>query len=112
MTLAGGNDGRADPLFEVVWPLGRSVSQPVNPAPPLTDLNGKTIGELWDGVFKGDQMFPIIREELRNRYPGIKFVEFSSLGNTHGSNERDYVAALPHLLRQHGCDAVISAVGA
>jgi hypothetical protein len=105
-------NGLVEPVYEVVWPLGRAVSQPVNLAPPVTDLNGKTVGELWDWVFKGDKMFPIIREELRNKYPDIKFVEFSSLGNTHGSNERDYVAALPDLLRQHGCDAVISAVGA
>lgn len=98
--------------FEVVWPLGRSVYETIPLAKRAPDLQGKTICELWDWLFKGDEMFPIIREALSKRYPTIKFVDYSVFGCTHGPKEREVTAALPDLLRKHGCDAVISAVGA
>ena len=101
----------SEPMYEVVWPLGRSASEVVPLAPRVSDLSGKTVCELWDWLFKGDEMFPIIREKLRARYHGIKFVDYSVFGNTHGPNEAEVIAALPDLLRKHGCDLVISGVG-
>jgi hypothetical protein len=102
-----------EPVYEVVWPLGKYTPKPqVDLAPPLADLNGKTIGEMWDNVFRGDQIYPILNEELRRRFPGVKIVDHVTMGNTHGTNEREYVANLPNLLKEQGCDAVISAVGA
>ena len=98
--------------FEVVSPLGRLVSKAVDLAPPLADLNGKTICELWDWVFKGDKMYPIINEELRKRFPAIKIIGHETMGDTHGNDAREFIAKLPDLLRRHGGDAVISAVGA
>lgn len=106
------NSASDEPLYEVVWPLGRFVSPPVDPAPALADLNGKTVCELWDWVFRGDQMYDVINEELRKKFPGVKVVEWKLLGNTNANDAREYVANLPELLRQHGCDAIISAVGA
>ena len=100
-------------LFEVVWPLGKNVSRPsIDLAPPVADLNGKTICEIWNGRFKGDRIFPILNEELRKQYPDIKIIDHRTMGDSHGTNEREYVADLSNLLRQHGSDAVISAVGA
>jgi hypothetical protein len=98
-------------LFEVVWPLGRLAARPVDPAPALVDLNGKTVCELWDGVFRGDEIFPILRSELQKRFPGVNIIDYKTMGNTHDANEREYVANLPALLRQHGAHAAISAVG-
>ena len=100
------------PLFEVVWPLGRFVSKPVELAAAVLDLNGKTVCELWDDVFRGDQIYAVLNEELRKKFPDITIVEAKTLGNIHGVHEREYVANLPDLLQQHGSDAVISAVGA
>jgi hypothetical protein len=100
-----------EPTFEVVWPLGKCVSEAVTPAPALSDLNGKTVGELWDGVFRGDQVFPILNDELRKKVPRIKIIDHKTLGTTFG-NVPGYIEKLPGLLKQHGCDAVISAVGA
>ena len=57
-------------------------------------------------------MFPVIGVELRKKYPSIKIVDYKTMGDTHGNDEREYVANLPQLLKQHGCDAVISGVGA
>ena len=79
--------------------------------PRLNDLNGKVIAELWDYLFKGDVMFPIIRRELLSRFPGVEFRSYQEFGNTHGADEKSVVANLPALLLEQGCDAVISAVG-
>ena len=100
-----------EPRYEVVSPVGPSASERVQPSLPLDDLRGKTIGELWDYVFKGDEMFRILRRALAERYPGVRFVPFETFGNLHGKDEEALVAALPARLRQSGCDAVISAVG-
>ena len=98
--------------FDVVWPLGRLVSPPVERAPAVLDLNGKTVCEFWDSVFRGDEMYAVVNEDLRKRYPGIKIVDHVTMGATHGTNEREVVASIPDLLRKHGADAVISGVGA
>jgi len=100
------------PVFDVVWPLGRVASKEVPLAPALPDLNGKTVCELWDWLFRGDQMYPLINEELRRRFPDIRIVGHEIMGNMHGTHGRAYVANLAELLRQHGADAVIAAVGA
>lgn len=98
--------------YEVVWPLGRTVFQSVRPTGRVSDLNGKTVCELWDWVFRGDQLFPMVRESLLKRYPGVKFVDYTVFGPTHGPKEAEVVAALPELLHKHGCDAVVSGIGA
>jgi hypothetical protein len=52
-----------------------------------------------------------VRESLRRQYPGIKFVEYTEFGNTHGSTEAEVIKTLPETLKAHGCDGVISGVG-
>lgn len=101
-----------EPAYEVVWPLGKSVYETFPLASRAADLNGKTICELWDWLFRGEEIFPILRELLLKRYPDIKFVDYNTFGNTHSAREKAIIGGLPDMLRQHGCDAVISAVGA
>lgn len=101
-----------EPAYEVVWPLGKSASDPISLSPPVSDLSGKTVGELWDWAFKGDAMFPLIRQRLGQRYRGIRFLDYNVFGNIRGETEREAMATLPERLRTHGCDVVISGVGA
>jgi len=60
--------------IEVVSPAGGESADRKSIAPRLRDLNGKTVAEIWNGVFKGDETFPVIRQALRERYPGIRYV--------------------------------------
>ncbi len=101
-----------EPCYEVFSPLGRPTAEPIPVNPAAESLNGKTIGELLAMGFKGEQMFPIFREELRKRFPEVRFVQYEVFGHTHGQNEAQIVESLPELLKKHGCDAVISGVGA
>ena len=100
------------PLFETVWPLGRSAYAGRQLQPRVPDLSGKVIGEFWDYLFRGEEIFTILREELSVRYPGIRFVKYDVFGNVHGPRQLELVAQIPELLEQHEVDAVISAIGA
>jgi hypothetical protein len=66
---------------------------------------------LSDYGFRAEEIFPIVRERLAKRYPGIKFIDFTRFGNTHGPQETEIIAGLAAKLREFGCDAVISGVG-
>jgi hypothetical protein len=101
-----------DPLYEVVWPLGRVAYGSSATHQRVADLRGKVIGELWDHVFHGDRILAIVREQLAARFPGIRFIPYAVFGNLHGPQQRELIAAVPALLKEHRCDAVISLIGA
>ena len=41
-------------LYDVVWPLGKPHWDRRDLNPAIGDLNGKTIAEVWDRVFRGE----------------------------------------------------------
>ncbi len=97
--------------FEVLWPLGEKTKLAIQPAPRLDTLEGKTIGELSDMLFRADILFSELEKLLSEQYPGIRFVNYEDFGCTHGGQEEATIASLPEKLVQNHCDAVISAVG-
>jgi hypothetical protein len=100
-----------EPAYEVVWPLGRLAAAPIELAARPTDPSGMTIAELSDYGFRAEAIFPVLRELLAKQYPGIRFVEYTEFGNTHGPDEVRIIAGLADKLKALGCDAVISGVG-
>jgi hypothetical protein len=98
--------------YEVVSPIGDPPTSRVRSAGLVADLRTARIAELWDYRFRGDQMFVVIEEELRRRFPGIEFVGFETFGDTHSHREEQLVRELPQLLADNRCTAVISSVGA
>ena len=103
--MMGTSDGGTQ---RVVWPRGRKTVAPKAVASRLRTLDGMTIGELWDDLFRGDEIFPLLRQALRERYPGVKFVGYDVFGSTHGAREHEVLTRLPERLRENGVDAVIS----
>jgi len=97
---------------EVLWPLSRRAVEDRPLAPRLPDLNGKTVCELWDVIFRGETIYPLVREHIRARFPGVKFVEYSEFGNFYGPHGERIGEELPAKLRVHGADAVIVGIGA
>lgn len=98
-------------MYKVVWPLSKSIYESIPLAPRIPDLRGKTICELYDWKFMGEEVFPLIRNLLRKRYPSVKFVDYTVFGNIDSHDKANVIAALPELLHKHGCNAVISGVG-
>ena len=66
------------------------------------------VAQLWDYLFKGDEVFALLEEGLRARYPNIRFISWRDFGSTHGDDEKEALAALPARLKALGVDAVIS----
>jgi hypothetical protein len=100
-----------EPGYKVVWPLGKLAYQPITLKPRPANLDGLTICELSDYGFRAEEIFPFVRELLRKRYPGIKFIVYPAFGNIHGSKEDEIISSLPEKLQKYGCNAVISGVG-
>ena len=102
-----GNDG----YYEALWPRSPRQAKVKALAPRLDTLEGKTVAQVWDHVFRGDEVFEFLEQGLKERYPGVRFVSWREFGNTHGSEEREVVASLPAKFRSMGVDAVISGMG-
>ena len=100
----------------VVSPAGIPAGHTMLSAPRLSNLDGKVIGEVWNGDFKGDVTFPMIREHLLRQYPSLRIVPFTEFPHTHVSDDpvrqRERATQIASLARALGCDAVISGVGA
>lgn len=102
----------SEPLYEVVWPLGRSTWNTRGVNARVGDLNGKVIGELWDYLFRGEEIFPLIRETMTKMFPGIRFITYENLGDIQGANQKVVLERLPAALAGHDVDAVITGIGA
>lgn len=102
--------------LEVVSPLGLEAVQSAGGARRLDRLDGKTVGEFWNGVFKGDLSFPVIRRRLLQRHPGLKIIPFTEFphapASDHPSKQRELAQRMAALAKEKGCDAVISGNGA
>src|SRR5260370_38379349 len=77
-----GSDGRE--TYRVVWPRGAKTVQATNVAPRLGTLDGKVIGQLWDDLFRRDEIFPSLEEELTRRFPRVRFVRYDTFVSPHG----------------------------
>ncbi|MEM7252066.1 MAG: hypothetical protein AAF493_11620 [Pseudomonadota bacterium] len=104
-------DTRSAEAHPVVWPRSEKTVDITPLAPRLDTLEGKTVCELWDYLFRGDEIFPWLEDELRSRYPGVKFVRYDEFGSTQGEDEAEVLANLPKRLKELGADAVISGMG-
>lgn len=100
-------------LLEVVWPMGRATKGRIVSKERLPDPRGKTIAFIWDYVFRGNEMFEIIKDELHSRgYDDVTFIDFDVFGDTHGADERAVVEDIPNKLLKYRADAAIVGVGA
>lgn len=97
--------------YDVVWPRSPRGVQQRRRADRLDTLAGKRVAFLWDYLFRGDEIWPVLSAELAERHPGMTFVGFETFGSTHGDEEHAVLAALPDKLASLGVDAVVSGMG-
>ncbi len=102
--------------IEVVSPVGGEAVKQRGISPRLPDLNGKTVGEIWNGVFRGEHTFPFIRAMLQERFPGIRIIPYTDFPHIYGGDklteQRAYAKQIAALAKEKGCDAIISGNGA
>ena len=103
-------------MKKVHSPLGGETVKHNATASRLDGLDGKTIGELWNGDFKGDYTFPIIRDLLKENYPGVTIIPFTEFPYIHGADnpaaQKELAKTIAARAKELGCDAVISGNGA
>ena len=102
--------------MSVISPAGVEMVEHRSVAPRLNDLSGKTVGEIWNGVFKGDATFPIVREMLKTKFPGINVIPYTEFpffpGDDRPTSQQAVAREIATLAKAKGCDAVISGNGA
>ena len=102
--------------LQVLSPAGLAVVAPGGSARRIDSLDGKTVGEVWNGVFKGDFTFPIIRKLLLAKYPRLKIIPYTEFphlpGSDHPARQRELARRIAVIAQEKGCDAVISGNGA
>lgn len=99
---------KKDGIYEVVWPCAERRLKVKPLAKRLDTLNGKTVAQLWDFLFAGDEVCAQLEIELKKTYPDVKFVSWREFGSTHAVNEKELLASLPHRFKELGVDAAIS----
>lgn len=97
--------------YDVVWPRSPRGVQQRRRADRLDSLAGKRVAFLWDYVFRGDELFRVLGDQLRRRFDGVEIVDYAEFGNLHGADEKARLAALPDELRRRHVDAVVSGMG-
>jgi hypothetical protein len=97
-----------DGYYEVYWPRAPRQTGVKPLAQRLGTLNGKTVAQIWDFLFRGDQVFELLEEGLRKKYPDVRFVSWREFGSTHGGDEKATLGGLPKRFQALGVDAVIS----
>ena len=100
-----------DGYYEALWPRSPRQVQLQPLAKRLDTLEGKTIAQLWDYVFRGDDVYALLEEGLKTRFPNIRWISYKEFGNTHGSDEREVVALLARRFKELKVDASISGMG-
>jgi hypothetical protein len=100
-----------EPTYDAVWPRSPRGVQRHRRADRLASLDGARVAFLWDYLFRGDELFPVLARELTRRVPDIEIVNFDEFGNLHGADEKARVGRLPDDLRNRGVDAVVSGMG-
>ena len=68
--------------------------------------------ELWDVIFRGETIYPLVREYIKKRFPRVKFVPYNEFGNFHGAREHEVSATIPDKLKAFKADAAIVGIGA
>ncbi len=101
--------------LSVISPIGAEAVEQKNLAKRLDTLNGKVVAEVWNEDFKGDIMFPIYRELLKERFPGVTIVPYTdipraSLKGT-PSYQKEVLDSIMAALKAKGADAIITGNG-
>ena len=103
-----GQSRTKDGQYAVVWPCGERRLKVRPLAKRLDTLNGKTVAQLWDFLFAGDEIYDALESKLRETYPQVNFVSWREFGSTHGISEKEILASLPQRFKELGVDAAIS----
>lgn len=99
----------------VLSPEGLARSGIINASKSLDTLNGKTIGEVYNNHFKGEQMFRAYRRLLKARYPGVKIIPYDQFPIVYVGgdpiSQKQTAKDIARLAKEWEVDAIITGNG-
>lgn len=102
--------------IEVVGPVGVEIIEQKTITPRLSNLDGKTVCEMWNGQYKGDYLFPVLRELIKTKHPGAKVMPYSEFPLFYAGDapkqHKEFAKTIATLAKEKGCDALITGNGA
>lgn len=107
---------RVSTKLEVLAPIGEQAVKKKKLSPRLNTLENKTVCEVWNSGFLGEKSFPIIREMLEKRFPGVKIIPYDQFPRTPidafgPDKKKETLEAVRVALLEKGCDALITGNG-
>lgn len=90
-------------FMEIQHPQGASEVEQIHAA-RLSSLEGKTVALLSDDMWQAHRMLPLVRKQLLERFPGIKFIPETELPQGTYAIDREETA---DEVIARGADAVI-----
>jgi hypothetical protein len=98
-----------EPSFDVVHPVSRRPVVARTSNADLSGLTGKKIALVWDYLFRGDDVFRLVRERFHAGRSGVEFVGHEVFGDI---SHDELLEQLPSRLEEMGVDGTIVATGA
>jgi hypothetical protein len=99
----------------VLSPEGLQRSGIINVSKHLDTLEGKTIGEVYNNHFKGEQMFRGYRRLLKERYPGVKIIPYDKFPIVYvggdPKSQKETAKEIARLAKEWEVDALITGNG-
>ena len=100
-------------VYAVVSPSGETVIEKKGLSPRLDTLEGKTVGLVWNRVFRGDETLPVIGELLEERFRNLTVIPWDAFPKTgvaelHAKRQQTTLQALTEAMLDKRVDAIIA----
>ena len=101
--------------MSVISPEGLQLRSASGVSRHLDTLEGKTIGEVYNNHFKGEQMFNAYRRLFKKGFPGVKIIPYTEFPIVYvggdPASQKQTARDIAALAKQRGCDALITGNG-
>jgi hypothetical protein len=105
------SESQSSGFYEVLSPSGPMGVPQVATAPRPSSITGKKIALVWNYVFRGNEIFPVIESALKEKFGEVEFVSYDNFGSVMGGDEEAVLDDLPGKLADLGVTGVITGVG-
>ena len=96
--------------YKVLAPVNKATTETASLAPPIPDLSGKTICAMRH-TFRADETFAMLEALFREKYNNIKFIPNTEMPDSTSASPEE-AAQLARVLKEKGCDALLTGNGA
>ena len=101
--------------MSVISPEGLQLSNIKGVTRHLDTLEGKTIGEVYNNHFKGEQMFGVYRRLFKEKYPGVKIIPYDQFPIVYVGgdpvSQKNTAKEIARLAKEWEVDAIITGNG-